>query len=544
MACESDFASLDSDVINPDNAVNFLTDVQEYPMVTYTKNTGPVQTNGLSSYLLGYYNDPVYGSGTANFVSQVGPASYGPTFGDNVVLDSVVLTIPYFSTTTDTDEEGFPIYDLDSVIGDSPIRLSVYKSNYFLRNFDPGSEFNETQKYFSNGSLSEAEKIDPVDDLEGIQLYQDDSFVPSSDIIVLTEINEESGESVESVRLVPGIRVLLDNPNDTFWQDLIFNKEGEPELSNQNNFLDYFRGIYIKSEMLSMDGSMILLNIGAPESNITIYYTSDDEADPDSGEEAGQSQNTFVLNFIGNQVAIYDNNIITIPDGDQDNGDERLYLKGGGEGILETAGGGSMAIVDLFSGQVENDEGVMEDSFENFLKTYRKMDEDGEFIIKGGDYQADRLINEAYLEFFVDQNVGLGQEPERVYLYDLDNEVPLIDYLLDQSVTATTSKIVFSEPLKRVNDEVDGDGIRYKIRITEHLNNLVSSDSTNVKLGLVVTYSINEVNNFNLQDEDEISSSIPTGAILYPLGTVLHGNNSSNPDKKARLKIFYTEPDN
>ena len=59
-------------------------------------------------------------------------------------------------------------------------------------------------------------------------------FLSSSEAIILTVLDEESGEAVESNRLRPGIRVVLDNPNDSFWQDLIFNKEGELELSNQN----------------------------------------------------------------------------------------------------------------------------------------------------------------------------------------------------------------------------------------------------------------------------------------------------------------------
>jgi hypothetical protein len=544
LACESEFASLDSDVISQGNAVNFLTDVQEYPMITYNKKTGPVQTNGLSSYLLGYYNDPVYGAGVANVLSQMGPPIYDPTFGDNVVIDSVVLTIPYFSTATDTDEDGSPVFELDSVIGSDPIKLSVYKSNYFLRNFDPGSEFNESQKYFSNGSIAPNDLINSSD-LEGTLLYQNDSFVPSSEVIILTELDEETGEMVESVRLTPGLRVLLDNPNDSFWQDLIFDKEGEIELSNENNFLNHFRGLYIKSEIVGPEGTMLLLNINAADSNITIYYTSDNVGEPDSGEEADRSQNSFILNFLGNQVAIYNNNFISIPDGDAINGNENLYLKGGGEGTGGAiSGGGSMAIVDLFSGQVENEEGVMVDAFEDFLKTYRRTDANGDFILSGGDFVAKRLINEAYLEFFVDQTVGLDREPERLYLYDLENESALVDFVLDQSATESDSKTIFSEPLTRVGDEVDGEGIKYKIRITEHLNNLVLRDSSNVTLGLVVTSNINSVDNLNLQNEDELASSIPSGAILSPLGTVLHGNNSSNTDKRARLQIFFTEPDN
>jgi hypothetical protein len=105
-SCEKDFASIDSDVVNADNATNFGTNVMKFPVRAYNKKIGPFQTNGLPVNLLGFYNDPVYGSSTVNFVGQMTPTAYNPTFGENVVLDSVVLAIPYFGTKIDTDENG------------------------------------------------------------------------------------------------------------------------------------------------------------------------------------------------------------------------------------------------------------------------------------------------------------------------------------------------------------------------------------------------------------------------------------------------------
>ena len=59
-----------------------------------------MQTNNLSSNLLGVYNDPLFGTTTANLVTQVNLAtgSQGRTYGVNIRLDSIVLTIPYFSS--------------------------------------------------------------------------------------------------------------------------------------------------------------------------------------------------------------------------------------------------------------------------------------------------------------------------------------------------------------------------------------------------------------------------------------------------------------
>jgi hypothetical protein len=534
IACDKDFASIESDVVNSDNTANFTTDKTTYPVISYNKKITPFQSNRLPAYLLGYYNDPVFGTSSANFVSQMFPAAFDPSFGDNIVLDSVILKIPYFSTSLGVDDDGNTSYKLDSVYGNTPIKLSVYQNNFFLRNFDPESEFNDSQKYFSNGATSQTNFINPTE-LEGQLLYINDMFVPSDKQILLTEIDTVTNEPVITDRLAPAIRVHLDNPNDTYWQDLFFNKEGEPEISNQNNFADYFRGLYFKAEAMDVNGSLMQLNFASAEANITIYYTSEvlvSGSDSETIQEAG----TFILSFSGNLVNIFNNNFIPIPVGDAINGDEKLYLKGGE---------GSMAVIDLFNGEIEDSNGVLGPAFEVLKNTYRKIDENGSFIKESnGNFIMNRLVNEAYLEFFVDQSIVQGNEPDRIYLYDMDNNTPLIDYLLDQSVTNLTinTKINHLVPLVRVDDDTNGEGIKYKIRITQHINNIIIKDSTNVTLGLVVTSNVGAIDPSTLLDEDD--KIVPSGTILSPRGTVLFGNNTTNEDKKVKLTIYYTEPDN
>ncbi|HKK12462.1 MAG TPA: hypothetical protein VJ945_06495, partial [Flavobacteriaceae bacterium] len=45
VACDKDFASIDSDIINNDNASHFNTDAMRFNVVTYNKKLDPVQTN-------------------------------------------------------------------------------------------------------------------------------------------------------------------------------------------------------------------------------------------------------------------------------------------------------------------------------------------------------------------------------------------------------------------------------------------------------------------------------------------------------------------
>ena len=528
-SCEKDFTSIDSDVINSENAINFETSSIEYPIVTHSKIVDPVQSNNLPSFLLGYNNHAIYGESTSSFVGQMVPDQYSPDFGDNVVLDSVVLTIPYFSRGVETSDEDDITYELDSVYGGSPIKLSLYRNNFFLRSFDPYGEFDDIQKYYSNGSLSDLESISQGQ-LEGELLFEIDDFSPSASQINLTEL-DTLGNTFVSQKIAPALRFRLDTPNDNYWQNLIFENENDPVLNNENNFKEFFRGLYIKVEGINSEGSMMLLNLASTNTNLTIHYTSDtpitSETDTGSVDDITSYQNDYVINFSGVLLNIFDNNFsIDVSSSDEVNGDENIYLKGG-EGYI--------GVVDLFNGTVENEMGDQVDAFDHFKSFF--YDDISESPLK--------LINEAYIEFYVNQALNLENEPDRIYLYNYEQNTSLIDYFIDQSVSSTTinAKINHLEPLQRVDDDPEGQGIKYKIRITEHLNNIILRDSTNARLGLGVINDIAATSFFSILNDSEEDVELVSGTILSHKGTILHGNQSQQEDKRPKIKIYYTEPE-
>jgi len=535
-SCDKDFTSIDSDVISAENAINFNTSSIDYPLVASNKKLNPVKSNNLPSFMLGYNNNPFYGESKASFLGQVVPAEFSPSFGENVVLDSVVLTIPYYSRGVETSEEGDITYEIDSVYGSTATKLYVYKSNFYLRDFNPSGDFSDSQNYYSNGALSNSESINQAE-IEAELLYESgilgdgsDDFIPSSERIDLTSL-DSLGETYVSSSIAPAIRLKLNNPNDNFWQSLFFENEGNPELINPNTFKEFFRGLYIKADGVNSDGSMMLLNFASSNTKLTIHYTSETstDSDTDSGgtsTETISSQNEYVLNFTDNLVNIYENNFqVDVSNSNIVDGDERIYLKGG-EGYMST--------VDLFGGDIQDENGEMVNAFEHFKNSF--YDEENEI--------ANKIINEAYIEFFVDQTQDIGSEPDRIYLYNFEQNTALIDYFLDQSVSSTTinAKINHLEPLTRDGDSITGEGVKYKIRVTEHLNNLILRDSTNAKLALVVTSNVGSIDNFSILNSGEEDRDFPSGAILTPKGTVLHGSQSEDIDKRPRIKIYYTDP--
>lgn len=528
-SCDKELTSFDSDVINSENAIDFLTAEQDYSILSKSEIINPVQSNNLPSFLIGKYNHPQFGNSYANFVGQMVPADYNHDFGDNVELDSVILSIPYYSRAIDTDENLDVTYEIDSVYGNNPIKISIYKNNFFLRTFNPFQSFDSSQNYFTNGSLSNNEQID-ISQLEGQLLFEIDDFVPNANQINLTAV-DTSGETYISQKLAPALRFKLNNPNNNFWETLFFNNEGLPNLSNEPDFKEFFRGLYIKTEGLNSSGSMMLLNLASSNAKLTIHYTSDNEVvnnDTGSTDDNLTNQHEYVLNFSGNLVNIFENeNLVDVNGTNTVDGNENIYLRGG-EGIITT--------LDLFSGSLINDNGEEISEFDHFK----------DFFYDNISDSPKRLINEAYIEFYVNQNFINSDEPERIFIYNYEQNTALIDYFLDQSVSSTTINAKINHLVPLIKDSLnDNRGIKYKIRITEHLNNLVLRDSSNSKLGLGVMSNISSVQNFTiLGDEDSNSNnSLAAGIILSPKGTILHGNLSPEIEKRPRIKIYYTEPE-
>lgn len=551
IACDKDYASLESDVINNDIATNFDILSEQHDIIAYTKALDPaVQTNGLIGLsTLGLYDD-AYGRTTSSFVTQLSASSYDPDFGEGTVIDSVVLRIPYYSTATGFDDDGNTIYEVDSILpkGDTynKINLRIFESNYFLRDFNPNASFNENQIYYSNktaegsGDFSgalEGEELTFVDydDATGttMTVVDNNNIDINNRSYALKDVNnlDDDGNKTLLETQTPGIRVML---HPTFWQNKIIDKEGDAVLSNPNNFANYFKGLYFKAEPVNGDGSFLILNTSSANASVTIYYsTTDTDSDTGTG--------TYVLNFGSNKVNFFDNDYtLPINDGSPENGDSRLYLKGGE---------GAVAGIKLFDGE-DLDDAPELNTFETFKNAFVETDDDGKFL------RSKRLVNEANLVFYVDRaqldmlDEVSDNEPNRLYLYNIDNKTPLIDYYLDatNSTLPSFSKSSHLGILEREDeDNQDSPGVKYKLKITEHINNLLVRDSTNVELGLAVSLSVNIEDTSlgsiqkNVQDSD---FTVPVSSILTPRGTILHGNNSEDETKQVYLEIYYTEPNN
>ncbi|RAJ12139.1 DUF4270 domain-containing protein [Olleya aquimaris] len=522
VACDEDFVNIESDIRG---AQNFNTGSKLFPFVSYNKKVGPIQTNNLSNKVLGIYNDPNYGSTSANLITQITPTTTAPNFGDNTEILSVKLYIPYFYTLLETDADGNSTYELDSVYGDasSPYKLSIFRSNYYLRDLDPESDFENSQAYYSNAytSLNLA-------NFEGDLFYENNEFTPSESQIIVQEVPIDGTEEEELEKRTPGLYIdLAESISEIgidYWQDFLLEDDGSanPVLTDLADFKNAFRGLIFKVEQdnMSNDGSMIFLNMN--NAKIDVRFEKDGTV------EDQRLRETYTFNFNSIKFNTLENlsNFQAITDGDNQNGDDQLHLKG-----FE----GSMTVLDLFNGNIIDENNNTQDALQYF------KDREGKW-----------LINEANLNFYVDYtSQGLqtrgGAEPDRIMLYDLKNNTPIVDYFTDPTTNSSdplNSKIIYAPKLERDEDE---NGVKYKIRLTEHIKRILLNDSTNVKLGLYVTSNINLFGTSKIQSalEDDVVRFVPQSSTISPEGTILHGSTPNVPENvRATFEIFYTEPNN
>jgi len=529
VSCDKDYNTLGSDVLGGENI-----DIEgtTYGVKVYNKDMGPVQTNNLPINQLGVLNNPVFGTTTANFVTQLELATLAPTFKTHIVVDSVVLSVPYFSTKLRTDSDGRGVYRLDSIYSNTPntkdenrtfdpIKLKVYRNGYNLLDVD-ASDPSQTAKYYSNQDTDfNSSKTD--------LLYTNDVFMPKQNEYKKykrqTTFPFGFTTEVES-RSVPRLRLLLDN---TYFTNTIISASAD-KLVNNNAFKDYFKGLYFNVENGTGEGTLMSLDF--TKGDVTIFYHQDKVNSTVVGGE--QEMGSLTLNMKGNTVNLLNNNI---GNADYTNytsyvpltnglGQDKLFLKGGH---------GSQAFIELFK--------------DNELNDLRKMNP---------------LINDATLTFTVDDSYlnpratftgGVySYHPKRIYLFDADNDRILFDYAFDSSTNSDNSKLnkyIYGGILNK-----DTAGKRtYKFRIVEHISRVIGDEEgttyKNVRLGLVITENINLSTYGSLKNSFTFpytNSSLfkdvktyPAGAIMNPLGTVLYGN-TNDAATEVTFKINYTKP--
>lgn len=576
VSCDKDFNSLGSDLIDGNHF-----DLERYEvenLTAYSKATGPVQSNNLPINALGIYKDPYFGTTKAHFVSQVELSTANPTIGYQPVIDSVYLYVPYFSTYKSTTDAGERIYELDSIYGYSEtakFKLHVYENGYYLRDYDPADNFESGQKYYSNekplvdafkgtellnNSTKVAQNEEFIFSNKELYIYKTDgngAYIDANGAVLANQT--DASLRVIKERKLPGMWLDLKN---SYFQQKILDAAASGALFNNNSFKNYFRGLLFEVQEITPDqGALAMLDFSTAEFKIiykaaTLAPTTEVPNPAKTrrvlslqmGYKSTSSKKANSINFIEHtrsnayQTKLTASNEVT--------GDDRLYLKGGN---------GSVAFIDVFGPDVKkavNDVLVSEPNGNGIPDELEQLRID----LKLNNW----LVNEANLVFYVDKDAmsaSYQNEAERIYVFDATNHKPILDYYADNSNGSNVKKNKgsFGGILERetLADEFGKKrGIKYKIRLTEYIRQLIKNENTdyddNVRLGVAVIEDINTPSNAYLNPANPITIGttqipfIPVSSVMSPLGTVLYGTNipagDANIAKKLKLEIYFTKP--
>ena len=586
-SCTKEYNTIGTDILKSDT---FKTNVELVPINVVQKATPPFKSNALPAYQLGSINDNLFGKSEASFITQVNLSEISPNFGlwsqqrendgddsniavieENETVTNVYLDIPFFNNTFDSDGDGVidiydvdpndinsdsdgdgltdiqerangsdPLnpdtdgdgitddkdtdtqnpnagatqYDVDSLLGnrDASFKIKVQELDYYLRSYDPTDNFESFQKYYSD----ETQLLN----FAGFTIHDDEVSIDTNEIVIYKEDDPDTDDVDESEevkeRLTPRLRLPLDKD---FFQRKIIDHEGSDDMTNADNFNIYFKGLVLQAYDFS-DDLLMILDYSNAKINIEYEYDKYNKNDTDdntSDDTIDKVKANYELNLSGNQINVFNKSAYNQDILNNLNSSEnlsRVFLKGG-EGLI--------AEIDLFT------------------------DNDGNNVLD--EIRANGwLVNEANLTMYVDKDKinesGNLIEPFRVYLYDIDAKTPLPDYYIDNSTGPKKSnvKIVHSGILELDEDDK---GLKYKIRISEHIKNIVRNDSISPKLGLAVSSSISNSVNTDVKTTD-VMKYIPLATAINPLGTVLIGPNPEpeNFDRRMRLEIYYTEINN
>lgn len=522
-SCDKDFNAIGDGLVGDDH---FGLESEKYDVLAFNQEVTPIQSNSMTPNALGIFDNPLFGTTTANFVTQVGLVSYSPTIGESPVIESAVLEIPYYSHVTATDNEGNSTYELDSIYGDKngKLKLSVYESGIQMRTsyFSGGSQL--PQFYYTDQNAEFNNKKVGARLNDGDILQNDEFFFDAKEIVIKTIDPDTKKETTE--RKKPQMTLQL---NKDFFQSKILNA-ATTKLSAEDVFQEYFRGLYFNVERSgSNPANMALMNFS--EGKVTIKYKAKTESTTDDANAT--EEKTIVLNLKGLSSATSStaNFLEDVRNPDfasaittnvnKTDGDEKLYLKGGQ---------GSLAVVRLFNPTDVLSYNSKGEPVSGANGVPDQLDE-----MRSNAVVKNWKVNEANLVFYIDADKMAGtEEPNRVYLYDLTNNAVLADYSTDASSTYGGLITVGSD--KR--------GKNYKIRITGHIRNLIKdSTAKNVDLGLVVSQSSSTIAFNALKNKNDIMSAVPRTSVMNPLGTILYGGKASIPeDKRLKLEVYYTKP--
>lgn len=388
--CKKEDNFIGSELQKEDLGVNQLTN---FNIITYTTEADSLRADELSTATLGSMNDPQVGKTESSFYTQLRLPVDNVDFAGSgsltdIVLDSVVLTLEYSDHYGSLDAQSFEVMEITE---DMFIDSAYYNGKSFLAN--PTNLI-----------------------LPGSRVQVPD---PSSSVFTATD------------SFPAQLRLKLDN---SFGQKII-NESGNSALSDNDNFLQFLKGIEVKVNnpgQATNQGAILSFNLISLNSAVTLYYR--DTA----------SKDTLTFNLLMNT------NCARVNKNTHD------YT---GTVVANQLADSTLGATSVF---VQGLQGLKTEI--NLTDVMRLKD-------------SNIIINKAVLKLPVDNTAGNDFDPIEQLLI-IRNESELKYLLLDQTMFAGQAG------LDNVGGQWNEDDSQYEFTITRYLNNLLNGNFPNNRLTL------------------------------------------------------------
>ena len=225
-----------SDVIRTDT----IDDIQAFSIAEDS-----IRTSKMSAEVFGWVEDPLFGTVRSHLFIQFRLSADAVNFGTDAELDSVILSIPYAGFFGDTANR---------------LQIGVYELDEAMH---------KDSSYYSVRDLAVLPA--PLAKVGQVEVH------PLKKVVVTGE--EQSAQ----------LRIALDK--DYFTQKMLL-KSGSPELSNNANFLPYFKGLMLKAEGKESKGCLAYLDVLNGLTAITLHYHN-------------QEHDSLIFQLVSNDSSVY-----------------------------------------------------------------------------------------------------------------------------------------------------------------------------------------------------------------------------------------------
>lgn len=280
-ACDHDVTNIGLGLTGELLGTNF-TDTCTLTAYSFFEDT--INTTLLSANLVGSITDPVFGETKATTYAQFDLTGSSVNFGDNPIIDSVVLTLQLASFYGDTtDGVAIRVYELTEAM-------------------------DTTTRYYNNSTVAHSSSM---------LNYQPENYTihPNTSIVV------------DTGSYSPHLRIRLKN---SFGQQMLNNST---QMYSNTAFMNYFKGLCITAESHSgQRGYILLTNMNSSMSGITLYYHNGSKRSKASSKYNFPCKTSCArfTNYTHNYTTSSDASFVQeVIQGDASVGTQKLYFQAG-----------------------------------------------------------------------------------------------------------------------------------------------------------------------------------------------------------------------